>query len=58
MMADNKVSFWGGYFLTALTSVNLMGFINAAIVGLVGGFFGLLGKEIYYYLKSKIHETK
>jgi hypothetical protein len=23
-------------------------------VGLVGGFFGLLGKELYYFIKAKI----
>jgi hypothetical protein len=24
----------------------------------VGGFFGLLGKELYYYLKGKFNERK
>ena len=31
-----------------------MGFVQAAFLGLVGGFFGLLGKEIYYYIKGEI----
>jgi hypothetical protein len=56
MSIDNKISFWGGYFLTAVTSVNLMGFVNAAIIGLIGGFFGLLGKEVYYYVKGEIKD--
>ena len=33
-----------------------MGVAQAAMIGLVGGFFGLLGKELYYYLKRKINE--
>ena len=56
MTIDNKISFWGGYILTAVTSVNLLGFVNAAIIGLVGGFFGLLGKEVYYYIKNEIKD--
>jgi hypothetical protein len=56
MTIDNKISFWGGYILTAVTSVNLLGFVNAAIIGLVGGFFGLLGKEVYYYVKREVKD--
>jgi hypothetical protein len=33
-----------------------MGLYQAALVGLVGGFFGLLGKEIFYFIKSKIND--
>lgn len=51
---DNKISFTSGFMFTALSSVSMMGVAQAAIVGLVGGFFGLLGKELYYYLKGKI----
>ena len=35
-----------------------MGVAQAALVGLVGGFFGLLGKELFYYLKNKINGGK
>jgi hypothetical protein len=31
-----------------------MGFFQAAFLGLVGGFFGLLGKEAYYYIKGEV----
>ena len=51
---DNKVSFIAGWTLTTVTSINLMGLFQAALVGLVGGFFGLFGKEVYYYVKGEI----
>jgi ABC-type microcin C transport system permease subunit YejE len=55
---DNKISFISGFMFTALSSVSMMGVAQAAIVGLVGGFFGLLGKELYYYFKGKINGRK
>jgi hypothetical protein len=55
---DNKISFISGFTFTAISTVNIMGIFQAALVGLVGGFFGLLGKELYYYLKGKINERK
>lgn len=56
MGLDNKISFISGFTFTALSTVTIMGVAQAAIIGLVGGFFGLLGKELYYYLKRKINE--
>lgn len=51
---DNKVSFIAGWTLTTVTSINLMGLFQAALVGLIGGFFGLFGKEAYYYVKGEL----
>jgi len=51
---DNKISFISGFVFTALSTVTIMGVAQAAVVGLVGGFFGLLGKELYYFIKDKI----
>lgn len=56
MNIDNKISFFAGYIFTAASSVSLLGFVNAAIIGLIGGFFGLLGKEVYYYVKGEIKD--
>jgi len=53
---DNKISFISGFMFTALSTVSLIGVTQAAIIGLVGGFFGLLGKELYYFIKDKINE--
>jgi len=56
MDIDQKISFIAGWTLTTVTSINLMGIFQAAIVGLVGGFFGLFGKEVYYYVKGEIKD--
>ena len=58
MGLDNKISFISGFVFTTLSTVTIMGVAQAALVGLVGGFFGLLGKELFYYLKNKINGGK
>jgi len=54
MDLDSKISFVGGWLLTTLSSISVIGLFQAALVGLIGGFFGLVGKELYYYLKRKL----
>lgn len=54
---DNKISFLSGYILTAATTISAAGFLNAIVLGLLGGFFGLLGKETYYYVKKEVREN-
>ena len=54
MGQDNIISFTGGYILTAGVSTLSMAVYQAALVGLVGGIFGMMGKELYLWLKSKI----
>ena len=51
---DAKLSFFAGWLFTTVSTITLMGFVQAALMGLVGGFFGLLGKEAYYYVKGEI----
>ena len=51
---DNRISFIAGFIFTAATSMTIMGFVQAAFLGLIGGFFGLLGKEAFYYVKGEI----
>ena len=51
---DNRISFIGGYILTAATTIELMGLLQAAAVGFIGGLFGLIGKEVFYYIKKQI----
>ena len=50
---DNKISFLAGYILTAASAISAAGFLNAIILGLLGGFFGLLGKEAYYFTRDE-----
>ena len=57
MNLDDRICFTSGYVLTTITSINVIGIVQAAIIGLVGGFFGLVGKELYYYLKNKINKS-
>jgi len=54
MEMDAKLSFFAGWLFTTVSTITLMGFVQAAFLGLVGGFFGLLGKEVYYYIKGEI----
>lgn len=55
---DFKISFIWGYALTMAASITFVGVLSAAILGLIGGFFGLLGKELYYYTKDKVRSAK
>jgi len=54
MELDAKLSFFAGWLFTTVSTITLMGFVQAALMGLVGGFFGLLGKELFYYIKGEI----
>lgn len=55
---DNRVSFLSGFIFTSMSTISLMGWIQAAFVGLIGGFFGLLGKELYYKLRDYIDQKQ
>jgi uncharacterized membrane protein YeaQ/YmgE (transglycosylase-associated protein family) len=54
MTIDNKISFIAGWFLTTATTITAIGIFKAAVLGLVGGFFGLFGKEMYFYVKAEV----
>ena len=51
---ENKVSFIGGFFLTTMYSMTLYDMAMAGIIGLIGGFFGILGKDVYFWVKKKL----
>ena len=50
---ENKVAYIGGFFLTTIYTMTLYDIFMAAIVGLIGGFFGILGKDLYHWVKNK-----
>lgn len=54
MELDAKLSFFAGWLFTTVSTITIMGFVQAALMGLIGGFFGLLGKEAFYYVKGEI----
>jgi hypothetical protein len=50
---DTKVSFISGAILSGLNGfMFFQDILMTAAVGLVGGFFGIMGKELYKYFKS------
>ena len=51
---DNKISFLAGYLLTAATTISAAGVLNAILLGALGGFFGIIGKEAYLYLRDEV----
>ena len=53
---DNKISFIAGWFLTTASTISAAGVFNAIVLGLLGGFFGLLGKEVYFLAKKQVKD--
>ena len=51
---DTKISFISGYIFTVFAAANFMDILMAALVGLVGGLFGLAGKDLYTWIKKKV----
>lgn len=55
---DNKISFLAGYILTAASTITAAGILNAIVLGLLGGFFGIIGKEAYLYTRDQVKLAK
>ena len=55
---DNKISFLGGFLFTTLSTMTTASVVRTAILGLVGGFFGILGKECYFYVRNEIRDWR
>jgi H+/Cl- antiporter ClcA len=59
MTLDNKISFVSGAAVSTVTAVNQYqgvtfdAILSMAILGAVGGFFGLAGKQLFYYIKKR-----
>lgn len=59
MTLDNKISFVSGATISTVTAVNQYqgvtfdAILSMAILGAVGGFFGLAGKQLFYYIKKR-----
>jgi hypothetical protein len=52
---DNKIAYISGFIFTTAMTMTIYDILMAAVVGLVGGFFGILGKDIYYWIKKKLN---
>ena len=51
---DSRISFISGYVFTLFAAASFMDLLMAAGVGLIGGACGLLGKDLYRWLKVKL----
>ena len=58
MQIDDKISFVTGWLFTTASTLTAIGMLKAATIGLIGGFFGLAGKELYYFIKAEIKKHK
>jgi hypothetical protein len=50
---ENKLSFFYGFTFTSIYTMSLYEIGMALLLGIIGGFGGVIGKEIYYYIKNK-----
>lgn len=51
---DSRISFISGYIFTLFAAASFMDLLMAAGVGLIGGACGLLGKDLYRWVKDKL----
>jgi len=49
---DSKISFISGFMFTSMMTISLNDIVMTSVLGLIGGFFGLMGKEIFYQLRK------
>ena len=50
---ENKVSFFSGFTFTSIYTMTLYEVGMALLLGIIGGVGGVIGKEIYYFIKNK-----
>lgn len=51
MTIDNKVAFISGFSFTTIYTMTIYEIIMALLLGIVGGFGGMVGKYIYNRIK-------
>jgi H+/Cl- antiporter ClcA len=52
MHADDKIAYVSGFVMTTVMTVNWNDIFMTAVLGLIGGFFGILGKHLYFSIKN------
>ncbi len=50
---ENRFSFISGFALTSIYSMTLYELTMALFLGIVGGFGGVIGKNLYYWIRDK-----
>lgn len=49
---EDKLAYFSGFSLTTLMTMQSQEMIMALILGVIGGFGGLLGKQLYHGVKT------
>lgn len=53
MNLDDRVSFFSGSTMTVMVTAPFYDIFMTIVIGVVGGFAGMVGKELFYKLKDK-----
>ena len=57
-MTDDIIAFSSGGTLTFFTFMNLESMAMAAVLGLIGGFFGLAGRYLFHALMKGFRDNE
>lgn len=49
---DDRIAYFGGFTMTTMMTISMNDVLMTATLGLIGGFFGILGKQLFYGLKD------
>lgn len=53
MNLDDRISFFSGSSFTLMVTAPIYEMGMAIVLGLLGGFAGMVGKQLFYFLKDK-----
>ena len=56
MCLDDKIAYIGGFTMTTMMTISMNDIIMTSILGLFGGFFGILGKQLFYTIRELVNK--
>jgi H+/Cl- antiporter ClcA len=56
MNLDDRIAYFGGFTMTTMMTISMNDVIMTATLGLIGGFFGILGKQVFYSLRDLLNK--
>lgn len=57
MNIDDKIAYISGFAATTFITISWNDIVMTSLLGLIGGFFGIMGKQLFYFVKD-IWKTK
>ena len=57
MNIDDKIAYISGFAATTFLTISWNDIAMTSLLGLIGGFFGIMGKQLFYFVKD-IWKTK